>query len=176
MTLEIQITQVNEEEIALLRDLAIQTFVDAFASQNTAQNMLTYTDHAFSMDRIAAQFHDPGTAFYFARRDNQVIGYLQLNRGDAQTDSRLNNALEIERIYVVREFQGSGLGAQLIEFALESAKRGQFDWLWLGVWDQNTRAISFYERHDFEIFADHPFNLGDEPQTDLLLRRAVQRS
>jgi len=91
-----------------------------------------------------------------------------------QTDLREENGLEVERIYVVSDMQGKGLGGRLIDFSIARANEFSKDFVWLGVWDQNFSAIEFYKKKGFVESGKHPFYLGTELQTDLIFRRSVE--
>jgi ribosomal protein S18 acetylase RimI-like enzyme len=80
---------------------------------------------------------------------------------------------ELERIYVAESQKGKGLGKLLIEKALERAAFYQNDWLWLGVWEENTKALTFYKRLGFEPFGNHLFYMGDDPQNDHLMKLKI---
>jgi ribosomal protein S18 acetylase RimI-like enzyme len=95
---------------------------------------------------------------------------LKINRGEAQTEKKEDNSLEIERIYVLEKFQGRRVGQMLFQKAVEIAKLNQKDYIWLGVWEKNEKAIQFYLKNGFEVFDKHIFKLGVDLQTDLLMR------
>ena len=110
------------------------------------------------------------SVFYFAELDNQVIGYLKLNFGGAQTELKDNKALEIERIYVTKAFHGKKVGQLLYNKAIEVAKEKSADYIWLGVWEENQKALQFYKKNGFVEFDKHVFVLGDDAQTDLMMK------
>ena len=108
--------------------------------------------------------------FYFAVLDNTIIGYLKLNVGSAQTELQDDKALEIERIYVLKEFHGKKVGQLLYEKAIQIAKQKNVDYVWLGVWEENHRAVRFYKKNGFVPFDKHIFKLGHEEQTDIMMK------
>ncbi len=83
------------------------------------------------------------------------------------------DAVEIERIYVLRECQGAGVGQQLRNNALDVARSLGARTVWLGVWEHNSRAIAFYRRNGFEEFGEHLFMPGSDEQRDVLMRKKV---
>ncbi len=117
-----------------------------------------------------SELTNPDSEFYFAMNEDDIAGYLKLNFNNAQTEFQDKNALEIERIYVSGEHHGKHIGRQMLDFAVDIAAK-QFDYVWLGVWEHNHKAIGFYEHHGFEIFSSHEFLLGDDRQTDLLMKK-----
>jgi ribosomal protein S18 acetylase RimI-like enzyme len=102
--------------------------------------------------------------------DGKIIGYLKINFGLAQTDFKEDDSIEIERIYVLSEFHGKEVGKKLLDKALEISKEKKAKTLWLGVWEKNYKAIRFYLKNGFVEFGNHPFILGDDIQTDILMK------
>ena len=124
--------------------------------------------------QLARALGDPGCHFWVAyERSGQPVGYEKLREGPSPACIRGASSVEIERIYVAEPAIGTGLGAALMRTALAWAERGEFDAVWLGVWERNERAIEFYARWGFEIVGDHTFQLGDDEQTDLIMERAL---
>lgn len=168
-----RIVKVSAEELEVLRSLSIETFSDTFSNMNDPENFASYLKKAFSMQKLNDEFQQPDSFFYFLKDDSSLLGYLKINTKSAQTEQILDSALEIERIYIVKGAQGNGLGRVLLEFAIQEAQARQLLCVWLGVWEKNEKAIAFYKHHGFEVFADHPFKLGDDLQRDLLMKRFV---
>lgn len=168
-----RIERVSIQELNQLRQLSISTFTDTFSKDNNPVQMEAYLKKAFNEDQLKRELETPDSYFYFLKENDRTLGYLKLNTKKAQSDQVLDNALEIERIYVTSEAQGKGLGKLLLQFALEQAKTKGLICTWLGVWEKNEKAIAFYKHHGFEVFADHPFKLGGEDQRDLLMKRFV---
>lgn len=173
MNHRLTIKSVLETELPLLRDLAEETFVEAFGPVNTPENMHQYVSNTFAMEQVLASFQQEGAAYFLGLQDAEAIAYLKLNEGAAQTEKSLENALEIERIYVKKSYQGKGIGQQLLDFAMKQARQANKTWIWLGVWDQNKAAIRFYERHGFSTFDQHEFYLGSDLQNDLLMKKEL---
>ncbi|WP_020536165.1 GNAT family N-acetyltransferase [Lewinella cohaerens] len=164
------IKTVSETELPLLRNLAEETFVEAFGPVNTPENMSQYVSKAFALEQVRASFFQEGVSFFMAWKDGEAIAYLKLNEGAAQTEQSLENTLEIERIYVKATHQGQNIGQQLLTFVMEKARQENKSSVWLGVWDQNEAAIQFYKRHGFSTFDQHEFYLGSDLQNDLLMK------
>jgi len=169
----IHIVPCQQEEVPQLRQMAESTFVAAFGTKNTPEDMAEYTAKAFSLSHVQQEFNDPDSHFFFAKRDETPIAYLKLNFNQAQTDLKEAAGMEIERIYVQAGYQGQGIGAQLFDFAWDIAVKRRMTYVWLGVWDQNPGAIRFYEGQGFKAFSQHSFLLGKDLQTDILMRREV---
>lgn len=171
-----KLRQLDAKDFISLRSIAEETFLDTFASQNESENISEYVAAAFSAERVAAELENKDSEFFFIENGSDIAGYLKLNRGNAQTEQSVSNALEIERIYVRREYQGTGAGKALMLHAISRAALANMDWLWLGVWDQNVKAIEFYKKSGFVEFALHDFHMGKELQRDILMKLAIRGS
>lgn len=166
----IQITKVALNEIGQLQKIGRQTFKETFSESNSEKNMENYLEEGFSNKKLTAELNDKNSEFYFAALNNEIIGYLKINFGDSQTELKDSKALEIERIYVSKEFHGKSIGQLLYDQAIEMAKQKDAEYIWLGVWEENPRAINFYKKNGFIEFDKHIFRLGDEEQTDIMMK------
>ncbi len=175
MTTAFKLRRLDVRDLETLRDIAEETFLDTFAAQNAPENIATYVAAAFSIDRVASELTNTDSQFFFIETGADLAGYLKLNTGAAQTEQTLPNALEIERIYVRRGHQGTGLGKALMQHAIERAIAANVDWLWLGVWDQNEKAIAFYRSSGFTEFDQHDFYMGRDLQRDIMMKRPINR-
>ncbi|MBW8522794.1 GNAT family N-acetyltransferase [Chryseobacterium chendengshani] len=169
----IEIKKVNLNDLSKLQVIAKQTFFDTFSPDNTAENTEKYMNESFTTEKLTSEIENKNSEFYFAISENEVIGYLKVNSGDAQTELKKENALEIERIYVSKDFHGKKVGQILYDKALTIAKEKNADYVWLGVWEKNTRAIQFYSKNGFAEFDQHIFMFGDEKQTDIMMRKEI---
>jgi ribosomal protein S18 acetylase RimI-like enzyme len=170
MDLNIIIEQINHSHIEALQQIGRQTFAETFAESNSSENMAKYLEEAYSHEKLNSELNNPNSFFYFAMLDEKVIGYLKLNMGSSQTELKDNDAVEIERIYVLKEFHGKKIGQLLFDKAIEIAKQHHVAYVWLGVWEKNKRALQFYTKNGFVEFDQHKFVLGDEAQTDIMMK------
>ncbi len=167
---KIDIIPVTLNEIDQLQQISRQTFSETFSASNTEENMSKYLDEGYSVEKLTAELNDSNAFFYFAKDGDQVIGYLKLNAGQSQTELKDDQALEIERIYVLSAFHGKNVGQLLYDKAIEVARQLNAGYVWLGVWEENPRAIRFYQRNGFVEFDKHIFRLGDDAQTDIMMK------
>jgi len=170
---QIIVRKIDEKDVKSLQEIAKQTFFDTFSPHNTAENMEKYLNEGFTTEKLTSEIQNENSQFYFALSDNEVIGYLKVNSGDAQTELQDENSLEIERIYVSKDFHGKKVGQILYDKALEIAKNKNLKYVWLGVWEENHRAVQFYKKNGFVEFDQHIFLFGDEEQTDLMMKKEL---
>jgi len=165
------IRPVYHKDLDTLLHLSRKIFHDSFDHLNTPENMKEYMDRAFNAQQLSSELENPHSEFYFITIDDRIAGYLKINLAPAQSDIHDPASLEIERIYVDQDIQSKGLGAQLLNKAVSRAIELDLNYIWLGVWEKNPKAIRFYERHGFSVFGKHTFRMGDDPQTDLLMKK-----
>ena len=139
---EVTIKKVEKEDILLLHKISTETFVETFSKSNSAENMQLYLDNELSLKKLSLELEDPNSVFYFAFLETKLVAYLKLNYGKSQKELQDSNAQEIERIYVYEEFQKCKIGQQLLNESIASAKINNCDYVWLGVWEKNEKAIN----------------------------------
>jgi len=171
--LQIQIVEVVLADLFRLQEISKRTFSDSFAALNTVENLKFHLDNHFTQEKLTAEILNRDSSFFFAVYERNPVGYLKINQGNAQTVLPNDQAVEIERIYVDQLFKGSGIGKIFISKAEELANASWAKYLWLGVWEHNEPAIRFYEKNGFVKFGHHIFKLGDDEQTDLLLKKTL---
>lgn len=167
---ELEIRKATYKDTALLLTIGRQTFFEKFYENNSEENMLQYASEAYTFEKIAEEVNNVNSQFYLAILNKQTVGYLKINFGEAQTELQDPQAIELERIYVLKKFQGRKIGQQLFEKTLEIAKQAKSNYVWLGVWEENLSAIKFYEKNGMKAFSSHVFILGNDPQTDIMMK------
>lgn len=170
----IGIRPVQLEDLGLLKQLAEQTFIETFAHDNSPEQLEDFFHQAYSEPVLKAELENPETKIDFLIYHDQVVGFLKLNWGQAQTEQILDRAFEIQRLYILKEYQGKGLGRFLMDYAMKMAQESGNNWVWLGVWEHNHKAQALYKAYGFERFGQHDFPVGDKIDTDWLLRKALK--
>ena len=165
-----RVTLANLEE---LQTIGRQTFSETFAEINTEENMKKYLNESFDDSQLTGEIENVNSEFYFAAIDRKVVGYLKVNTGEAQTELKDSKALELERIYVLKEFHRRKVGQLLFDKALQIAHQKKVEYVWLGVWEENARAQKFYQRNGFVEFDKHAFWLGNDKQTDIMMKLKI---
>jgi len=167
---KLKIRRATSADTELLLAIGRQTFFEKFTENNSEENMLQYASEAYTFEKIASEVNNVNSQFYLATLNNQTVGYLKINFGEAQTELQDPQALELERIYVLNEFQGKKIGQMLFEKTLEIARQAKVNYVWLGVWEENKSAIKFYKKNGLKAFSKHLFMLGNDPQTDIMMK------
>ncbi len=171
--MQIILKEASVNDVYQLQEIGQITFSETFAASNTAENMANYLRDGFSLEKLNDELNNGDSKFYFALIEDRVIGYLKVNFGESQTELKESKALEIERIYVLNEFHGKKVGQLLYDQAIQIAKQMQVEYVWLGVWEKNERALKFYQKNGFVEFDQHIFKLGDDEQIDLMMKLQI---
>lgn len=170
MMTPIEIKKATTTDLETIQEISIQTFKETFTAVNTPENIANYIHQSFSTTQLIAELNRVDSHFYLAYSNEKVVGYLKINLGDAQTETINNNALEVHRIYVIKSFHGKNIGQLLLDKAKTIAQSTGVEFIWLGVWEKNYRALQFYTKNGFVVFDKHVFTLGQDKQTDLLMQ------
>ncbi len=176
MTIDsIHIRLATSTDNVLLAELGARTFFDTVAQDNTPEDMAAYLAASFSPQKQADELADPLTTFLIAEIDGSTAGYARLRFGPPPASISGRRPLEIARFYSDKAWIGHGVGAALMTACLDFAAKQGCDTIWLDVWEQNVRAIAFYRKWGFEVVGAQIFQLGNDPQNDLLMQRVVEQ-
>lgn len=167
------INKAGIQDLETIQNIGRQTFSETFSESNSEEAMKTYLEESFSTEKVSLELNNSHSHFFIAWEEDIPVGYLKLNSGEAQTELKDDTSLEIERIYVKKSHHGQKVGQLLYDQAMETARNLNKSYLWLGVWEENLRALQFYRKNGFEEFGSHTFRLGDEDQTDLMMKKIL---
>ncbi|WP_088035150.1 GNAT family N-acetyltransferase [Evansella clarkii] len=161
-------------DLQKLQEISTLTFNETFKEQNSPENMKAYVEKAFNLEQLEKEVLHPNSQFYFIFIKNELAGYLKVNTSDAQSEEMGEEAIEIERIYIINTFHKQGLGKELLNKAIEIAEKQNKKKIWLGVWEKNENAIAFYKKLGFVQTGAHCFYMGDEEQTDYIMVKTLR--
>ena len=166
----IEIRKATIADLETIQSISQKTFMETFAAMNTPENIDNYNQQSFNLEQLTSEINNPDSQYYLAFSESEAVGYLKINFGKAQTEEGKENSLEIQRIYVLQAFHGKKLGQLLVDKAIAVAQQTAVDYIWLGVWEENHRALQFYNKNGFVVFDKHIFTMGNDQQTDLLMQ------
>ena len=171
----ISIRRATPADAELLTALSYTSFRDAFADhpKNAPDDLAQYMNEAFTVDQIARELEDPNATFLVAEIDGVMVGYAKLIVDSIEVGITADRPIELSRLYSSQEQIGKGVGQTLMDACFASALGQNRDVMWLGVWEYNPRAQRFYEKNGFRAVGSHVFQLGEDPQTDILMQREI---
>jgi ribosomal protein S18 acetylase RimI-like enzyme len=170
----IETIKASLSDLSIIQSISKQSFTETFSEINTPENMEKYLQESFNTEQLTTEINNPDSPFYIAFIDKKPVGYLKINLGNAQTETIKDETIEIQRIYVLQDFHGKKIGQLLLDQAIKVAQQLTVDYIWLGVWEENHRALQFYTKNGFVTFDKHLFILGNDQQTDLLMKLTIK--
>jgi len=156
-----------------LAQLQEKTFRDTFEADNAAEDMALHCKNSYSAALQEQEIRNPDLMTLVCADGPQLLGFVQVRRGVAPDCLEADHPAEILRLYVDKPWHGRGLAQQLMEQALEQARLMGAAQIWLGVWERNPRAISFYKKYEFVEVGEHVFMVGSDAQRDVIMTRAL---
>lgn len=164
------IKECSLKDIEKIKYISEKTFYETFSNDSTEEDMENYLKENFSYEQVECEVKNNGSRFYIVENNGEVVAYMKLNFDKAQTETGHDNTLEVQRIYVLQEYKGKHIGKMLMQKSIDIGKNKNLGYIWLGVWEHNINAIKFYEKQGFEKFDTHIFKLGEDEQTDNLMK------
>jgi ribosomal protein S18 acetylase RimI-like enzyme len=174
MNESVSIRNCSAEDADAIVSLGIRTFRDTFDEMNTPENMMLYLNSTFTLRKIKEEITEPGAVFFLAEKHKKAIGYAHMRVSEKPGGLKGGTAIEIQRLYTDKNHIGKRIGYALMNTCLHYAQDHHYDTVWLGVWEHNERALSFYKKWGFERFGEHVFMLGSDAQTDWLLQKQLK--
>lgn len=176
-TLEVRkvlIRRGRPEDAGPLASFAREIFDRTFGPMNDPADMRAYMDEAFGAAQQAKELADPLIATLMAEVDGELAAYAQVSPRRAPPAPADPRPVELVRFYVGTGWQGQGVAQTLMSAVVEEAIRFGGGSLWLCVWGDNARALTFYRKCGFGEIGTAPFQLGQDLQTDLVMARALE--
>jgi ribosomal protein S18 acetylase RimI-like enzyme len=166
--MELKIIQCHLKHHAVLAEIGASTFYESYHTQNTQADMEEYIGKTYHTEITKKHLLNPNIVYFLCYHPQGDIGFVKLLLNQAHTNLQGKNA-EIEKIYVRANFQGTGVAQKLMETASKFCKEQHFENVFLGVWQENHRAIKFYQKEGFEIFDTRSFKLGSRICDDYVM-------
>jgi diamine N-acetyltransferase len=156
-----------------LADLAASTFLGTFADENQPEDMALHVSRAFGVAQQEAELANRKMTTLLAEADGQLAGYAQLRANAVPECVTGTMPLELWRFYVAAPWHGRGVAHALMKSVETEALARGAQTLWLGVWERNERAKSFYRKCGFRDVGSQVFVLGTDAQNDRIMARSL---
>ncbi|HSU92842.1 MAG TPA: GNAT family N-acetyltransferase [Gemmatimonadaceae bacterium] len=170
----LHIRRATLSDAPLIASVGTETFVTSFGAQNAPEDVAKHLARAFGVEIQTRELADPAITYLIAEQNGRTAGYAQVREGEAPPCVAGASPVEVRRFYVLQDFHGTGIAQALMDACAREARQRGGRTLWLGVWDQNPRAIRFYTKWGFADVGGQTFVLGDDPQQDRVLARSLE--
>lgn len=172
--MSVQLRPAVESDAAALATFAARMFTEAFGPANRPEDLARFLAANYSRERQHRELTDPAWTTIFAEDDRVVAGFAQLCPGSTPACVTGPSPLELARFYVAAAWHGRGVAQRLMAATIASARARGARTLWLGVWEQNPRAIAFYEKCGLADVGEKSFVVGTDVQHDRVMVRVLQ--
>src|SRR5215208_3503634 len=156
-----------------LNAMARQCFVDTFAGLYEAKDLAAFLDDAYGPGGLLRDLADPAFHWRVAAEDGRIAGYVKVGPVGVPAPAPKPGALEIKQMYVLKQWHGEGVAAELMEWAIANSRERGAPELYLSVFDHNHRAKRFYARHGFADVGRCEFRVGNQIDEDRMWMRAL---
>ena len=171
---DIVIRHAQAKDAPALAESAAALFEQTYAGKMPARDLQDYIAQDFTPGQQLAELSDPAIITLLAEYNGALLGYAQVRRKAAPVAIDTSPGVELWRIYLDRSSHGRGIGKRLLAAVAQATRSMSSEHLWLGVWEQNPRAIAFYEKHGFRIVGSQAFEIGNETHNDLVMVGTVE--
>ncbi len=164
----IEIRRAGVDDAELISDLSNITFIETYRNSCPDEHLFDFLNSYFNKEAILQELSNPDDLYFLAFYDGFPAGYLRMKE-EHNDFPAMNafNSIEIKRIYVLKEFHSKKIGSALMKHALDVATEKGYEKIWLGVWENNQKAKSFYNKWGYiDSGVKHVFSIGDTPQYD----------
>ena len=168
----------NETHIEELKRVAVQSYQEHYlylwAEPHFAQ---WFMDKSFSEESLSQQMKEEQVLFYLVVKNGKNAGFIKLNKNKALPGDDAAKSLELERIYLVKEVSGKGLGTAVLNKIIEYCRQQGIEVIWLKSMDSSD-SVLFYQKRGFVITASEqlPYEgFKEEYRTILTMRLEVKK-
>lgn len=159
-------------DAAALAAIGATTFYHTFRPYNTEDDMQGYLLKSYSLKLIEANLRDSKIHYFLCEEEDLCVGYIKLLEGTTY-EGIDEHAIELEKIYVMHSHFGTNAGKMLMQKAIDFALERGFTALFLGVWQENKRAVSFYLKNGFNTVTTRQFKLGEKICDDFIMMKKL---
>ncbi|MEM9905465.1 MAG: GNAT family N-acetyltransferase [Cyanobacteria bacterium P01_D01_bin.44] len=172
----ITIRRAHLDDSEILANLAERTFRETFTTENNLTDMEHHCAKNFGTEVQQQEILDPNCATLLAEVEDQLVAFAQVRLHSPKDCVSADHPSELHRLYVEKEWHGKGVAHKIMSKLLSTAANAGADYIWLGVWEYNPRAIAFYGKYGFKVVGEHIFQFGSDPQRDLVMVAEVNES
>ena len=152
-----------------LAQMAARSFTETFGTLYPTSDLAAFLDATFGVGGLPSQLDDPAYRVRLATEEDRIIGFAKLGPvafpGDWPAD-----AIELHQLYVLGGWHGEGVGAELMDWAIATARTDGHSALLLSVYVDNHRARRFYRRYGFVEMGSYEFRVGDTIDDDRIMQ------
>ena len=157
----IEIKKATDKDIKTLSIVSSKAFYVPHKDVIPKDIMVNYIRTNFNEENLLKEISNPEFQYYLLYKNDVLAGFSKIIINSKNIHIKEENVTKMERLYLLEEFYGTGLGQQLFDYILKLAKQQNQKGIWLYVWIKNYRAIDFYKKVGFKKIADYYFPISE---------------
>jgi ribosomal protein S18 acetylase RimI-like enzyme len=157
----ISIEKATVADSELIARIGSDTFLESHGHSASAEDIESFITKTYNKEAIKAEFNNPNAHYYIILVNGKVAGFSKVEINAVSPFVQDVNITKLQRIYLLKAFYGQNLGAKLFDFNIEFSKENSQQGIWLAVWVENKRAISFYKKKGFKIVGAYDFEISE---------------
>ena len=168
----ISIVKAKAEDFQLLADIGKVSFIESHGKSALPADIDSYVNAKYNRDVFKQELNEPQNIYHTIYYDKQPAGYSKIILNSQHSNIQLESVTKLERLYLLKEFYNLKIGLELFDFNIQLSKQNNQTGMWLFVWKENQRAVSFYKKNGFEIIGSYDFKLTEthsNPNHQMLL-------
>ena len=155
------IVKANGEDFKLLTDIGRISYIESHGSSAKAADINMYLNEKYNYEVFKDELRDPKNIYHIIYHNKQPAGYSKIMFNTPHPNIQIQNVTKLERLYLLKEFYSLKLGVELFNLNLELSKNSNQAGMWLFVWKENHRAVSFYKKIGFKVIGSYDFKLTE---------------
>ncbi len=155
------IVKANGEDFKLLTDIGRISYIESHGSSAKAADINMYLNEKYNYEVFKDELSDPKNIYHIIYHNKQPAGYSKIMFNTPHPNIQIQNVTKLERLYLLKEFYSLKLGVELFNLNLELSKNSNQAGMWLFVWKENHRAVSFYKKIGFKVIGSYDFKLTE---------------
>ena len=155
------IIKADASDAKTLSKLSKETFLVPHGHSAPKEEINTYINHNFNVENFVKELNDEKNIYHLIIYNNIIVGFSKvILNSECKHVKKINVAL-LSRIYLLKEYYDLSLGKALFNFNISLAKNNKQSGVWLAVWIENHRAISFYKKMGFKRVGNYDFKISE---------------
>ena len=152
--------------------LFTNVYIHTYGFAGVSNEYAHYALPQFSVERIRNKIIDHPGYMIVATYQNNLVAVAEIEEPNTSPVGDIH-APELNKLYVLQNFNGLGIGSKLIELVEEAVKRNGYHEIWFWVWKPNERAIRFYEHVGYRSIGEALYHMQDNSYENLIMYKRL---
>ena len=124
------------------------------------EDLNEYIQNNYNESAIKKELGDENNIYHILNYNGKAVGFSKIILNAKHPNIESENVVKLDKIYLLKEFQGLKLGFELLNYNINFAKNNKQNAIWLDTWIGNLKAIKFYEKTGFKIIGKNQFYIN----------------